>query len=123
MPKDNKSTCGDYFCFLGGEDRASENIALVSVQTLFLREHNRIADILLKINPSWNDETLYQEARRIVVDEIQHITFSEFLSVISPNNTLKPLKTGFYTGYDPNLNTTLFNEFSGAAFRFGHSLG
>ena len=123
MPKDNRSMCGHFSCFLGGEDRASENIALVSVQTLFLREHNRIADILSKINPLWNDETLYQEARRIVVAEIQHITYNEFLSIISPNNTLKPLKTGFYTGYDPSLNSTLFNEFAAAAFRFGHSLG
>jgi peroxidase len=93
-----------YKCFKGGEYRTSENIALVGVQTLFLREHNRVASQLAKLNPKWNDETLYQEARRIVIAEIQHITFNEYVPMISGNNTLNPLNTlSYYTGYNPNV--------------------
>ena len=42
-----------------------ENIALTSIHTLFVREHNRLARQLRRINPQWDSETLYQEARKI----------------------------------------------------------
>ena len=52
------------------------------MHTLWLREHNRVAAILATINPDWNDETLYQEARKIVIAEIQHITYNEWVPLI-----------------------------------------
>lgn len=43
-----------------------ENIALTSIHTLFMREHNRLARELKRLNPQWDSETLYQEARKIM---------------------------------------------------------
>lgn len=49
-----------------GDERVDENIALTSMHTLFLREHNRLARALRRLNPQWSSEQLYQEARKIV---------------------------------------------------------
>jgi len=102
--------------FVAGDIRVNENPELTSVQTLFVREHNQIASRLQQQNPSWNDETLYQESRRRVIAEIQAITYNEWLPVLLPT----PLPP--YQGYAPDVNPSISNEFAAGAFRFGHSM-
>lgn len=103
--------------FAAGEVRANENIELSSLQTLFVREHNRWATILKSKSPSLTDEELYVRSRSIVIGELQSITFNEWLPSI-----LGPKAMGPYRGYNPSTNPQLTNEFATAAFRFGHSL-
>ena len=43
--------------------------------TLWVRQHNRLAKALSTLNPHWNDEQTFQEARRIVGSQMQHITY------------------------------------------------
>lgn len=107
----------DNVLFLAGDVRANENIELTSLQTLFVREHNRLAKIFATKNPSWSDEALYQQARRLVIGELQAITYNEFLPALLGTSALKP-----YAGYNPKVNPAIGNEFSTAAFRFGHSM-
>jgi peroxidase len=96
-------------------------------QTIFLREHNRLAEELAKLNPHWDDERLYQEARRILIAQAQHITYNEWLPIIIGREKMQelgllPLQNGFSSDYDKTLNPGILNAFVGAAFRFGHSM-
>lgn len=96
-------------------------------QTIFLREHNRVATELTNLNPTWNDERLYHEARRILIAQAQHITYNEWLPIVIGRTKMQqlgllPLQRGFSKDYDGNVNPGVLNEFVGAAFRFGHSL-
>lgn len=103
--------------YQAGDIRANENVALTSMHTLWVREHNRIADSLSENNPGWSDEKIYQEARQQVVAEIQAITYNEFLPNLLGDDAL-----GQYQGYNPNQNPQMNSEFSSAAYRFGHSM-
>ena len=46
------------------------------MHTLFMREHNRIARYLKKLNPHWKGDVIYSEARKIVGAKMQHITYN-----------------------------------------------
>jgi len=99
-------------CWLAGDERADENNALASIHTLFVREHNRIADELGFINPSWNGEKIYDETRKIVGGVFQHIVYNEYIP------TLTDLSR--FTGYKPHVDASASSAFATAAYRFGH---
>ena len=117
----------DLFCFEAGDRRANEQVPLTVLHTLFLREHNRVADYLAYQSAHASDEQLYQEARRIVIAQIQHITYNEFLPIILGDQIMRRYalnlsKSGYYKGYNDKLNAGVRLAFQAAAFRFGHSL-
>jgi hypothetical protein len=49
--------------FAGGDPRTNEDWVMMAVHTLFLREHNRLCDILAEQHPEYDDEELYQTVR------------------------------------------------------------
>jgi peroxidase len=103
--------------FVAGDRRVNENIELTAMQTLFMRNHNRLAGQLHTLHPSWTDEQLYQEARKLNIAEGEIITYTEFIPAI-----LGPGVLPAYTGYKSNVNPGIDTEFSTVGFRFGHSL-
>ncbi|XP_071965528.1 peroxidasin homolog isoform X2 [Antedon mediterranea] len=107
-------------CFLAGDFRANEQLGLLSMHTIWMREHNRIAQELLKINPHWSGEQIYQETRKINGAQMQHISYNHWLPKVLGPEGMKQL--GDYAGYDPSIDASIINVFATAAFRFGHSL-
>jgi peroxidase len=100
--------------FVSGDIRANEQPTLTVLHTLFLREHNRICDEILQVNPILTDEQIFQKARKILGALLQAVTYEEFLPSIG-------VMLSFYEGYDATIDPGIMNIFSGAAFRFGHS--
>lgn len=107
-------------CFLAGDIRANEQVALIAMHTLWMREHNRIARELKYLNPQWESDLLYHESRKIVGAAMQHITYTQWLPFIIGESGMK--KMGEYKGYNPKLNPSISNVFATAALRFGHTL-
>ena len=103
--------------FVAGDVRANEQIGLIAMHTLFLREHNRLADIIADQDPDLSGNEIYQLARKIVGAHNQAITFNEFLPVLLGPDAIDP-----YSGYDPSIDPTITSEFSAAAFRVGHTM-
>jgi hypothetical protein len=103
--------------FMAGDIRVNENIELTSVHTLFMREHNRIADMIHGAFPRLSDEVVFQLTRSLVIAEVQSITFNEFLPALLGSSAVAA-----YQGYNPKVNPGIATEFSTAGFRLGHSL-
>jgi hypothetical protein len=102
--------------FVAGDVRANEHSALISLHTLFVREHNRLADEIKASNPDMSDDEIYGRARKINAAQIQNITYDEYLPSLLGEGALDE-----YQGYDSNVDATVSNEFSTALFRYGHS--
>lgn len=49
---------------------------------LLINEHNRIANLLRRKNVQWDAETVFEESKRILVAEIQHITYTQYLPLL-----------------------------------------
>jgi len=104
--------------FLAGDIRANETLSLLTLHTLFVREHNRLADEIKSANPGWTDEQIYQRARKIVGAELQAITYNEYLPALLGAGAISE-----YDGYDAQTAPAphIMSEFSTAAFRLGHT--
>ncbi|XP_060072561.1 peroxidase-like protein [Ylistrum balloti] len=115
-----------HHCFQSGDGRRHVTPTLTCLHLLFVKEHNKVADGLRALNPNWDDEHLFQEAKRIVAAELQHITFSEYLPIVLGKEQMEryglfPTAHGYNNVYDSTVDASTSNAFGAAAFRFGHS--
>jgi len=111
-----------------GDVRARDMPGLAAMHTLFLREHNRLADHIKKRSlDTLTDEHIFQLARRILVAEVQNIVYSEYLPAVLGEPTMRkyglnlPSDNG-YTTYQNDVDPSIVNAFATAAYRFGHSM-
>ena len=70
--------------FAFGGERANSTLYTAAFNTLFLREHNRLAAMLEANNPGWDDERVFQTARIINIVLLITVVVDEYINHISP---------------------------------------
>ena len=101
-------------CYIAGDIRSNENMALTVMHTIWMRQHNKIAQELKRLNSDWTETALFETTRKIVGAIFQHIVYTEYVPQLA---TLSP-----YRGYRVSEDASIANVFATAAFRYGHSL-
>jgi hypothetical protein len=114
-----------------GDARNDENLIVSQLHLLFIRFHNKVVDLLRGGPPALEGPELFEAAQRAVRWHYQWIVMHDFLerivgkdvarSVLRPGADGRPpsVERRFYAWEDE---PTIPVEFSGAAFRFGHSM-
>eukprot|EP01127_Copromyxa_protea_P018404 TRINITY_DN579_c0_g1_i1.p1 TRINITY_DN579_c0_g1~~TRINITY_DN579_c0_g1_i1.p1 ORF type:complete len:987 (+),score=253.57 TRINITY_DN579_c0_g1_i1:68-3028(+) len=98
-----------------GDYRYNKTPGLRVLIETFRKEHNRLIDVFREEHPSWDNKTLFHEARRWNIAFFQSITLREYLAAA----TGEPLKP--YEGYKPDVNPGVDHFFANVALRYGHS--
>ncbi|AFY71196.1 NAD(P)H oxidase [Thalassoporum mexicanum PCC 7367] len=102
--------------FLFGDVRGNQQLGLMAMQTVWLREHNYWADKLAEAHPDWTDEQLFQRARAIVIAEFQAVSYNEYLPAILGVENVEA-----YDGFDSTAVAQTSLTFATGAFRVPHS--
>jgi len=102
--------------YLLGDPRTNQNPAFLVMGILFYRWHNYQAARVKEVHPTWNDEDVFQAARRRVIASLQSIIIYEYLPAFLGQELDE------YKGYKPDTHPGISHVFQGAAFRFGHTM-
>jgi prostaglandin-endoperoxide synthase 2 len=98
--------------FAMGGDRLNTQTGFVALNTLFLREHNRICGLLREKYPQWDNERLFQTARNINIGVMAKVAIEEYINHISPflfEFRLEPGRFERQNWYRTNWMTIEFN--------------
>jgi prostaglandin-endoperoxide synthase 2 len=70
--------------FALGIPRGNIHYGFVMLSTLFLREHNRLADLIAAEKPDWDDEHVFQTARNTLIVILIKIVIEDYINHITP---------------------------------------
>ncbi|XP_043203102.1 chorion peroxidase-like [Amphibalanus amphitrite] len=96
--------------------RPSSSSSPDQLNRVLLREHNRVVEALRRNHPLWEDERLFQTARRVVIAQWQHITYREYLPHVLGPDVARAIS--FTPNDEDDVDPTVSVEFAAAAFRF-----
>lgn len=70
--------------FAFGGDRANTSPFTAALNTLFLREHNRLCAVLEEAWPDWDDARVFETARNVNIAQLIRVVVEEYVNHISP---------------------------------------
>jgi prostaglandin-endoperoxide synthase 2 len=71
--------------FAVGGDRANATLGVSMINTLLLREHNRLAGLIAADNPNWDDDRVFEIARNVMIVLFIKLVVEEYINHISPS--------------------------------------
>ncbi|KAK3088071.1 hypothetical protein FSP39_014318 [Pinctada imbricata] len=78
VPKENRFAMGhEFYGLLPG---------LLMYGTIWVREHNRVCDIMKKEHPEWDDERLFQTVKLIILGETIKVVIEDYVQHLSNYN-------------------------------------
>lgn len=106
--------------FYAGDNRVNQQAALITMQTIWAREHNYQVD---KLTPTanaqgWSQDQLFEAARAVNEAEWQHIVYDEYVPSLIGSQSDALLNA--YKATHPDIAPGIINEWTTVAFRFGH---
>jgi prostaglandin-endoperoxide synthase 2 len=63
-----------------GLERGNSTILYTAISSIFLREHNRLCDLLAAAYPGWDEDRLFQTARNINIVLLLKLTINEYIN-------------------------------------------
>jgi hypothetical protein len=112
-----------------GDPRNDENSIVCNIQIAFISFHNAVVNFLGIRHPDWKDKQTFVAARKLVRWTYQQIIVHDYLKrIIEPATyetfmlRLSRQGEGAFQLYKPKSRGGIPLEFSGAAYRFGHSM-
>lgn len=147
LPEGKPTACirtqPDHFCALAGDNRVNQHPGLTSIQTLFVKEHNRLVRELVRaylyrqgapyaesnvqafLNsaPAELQNRIYFTIRKVVGASWAHGVYSEWLPLILGPDMMSKYRlwSGSYIRYDPSVDPSIVVESQSSAFRL-HTL-
>jgi Animal haem peroxidase len=112
-----------------GDPRNDENTFVSQLHLLFIKFHHKVVDRVRSNRPRLKGDNLFKEVQRIVRWHYQWVVIFDFLARTVPEGMLDRLLITDEDGlrkvrlrfYRPKRQPFMPVEFSGAAYRFGHS--
>lgn len=118
LPRNRENTA------LIGDPRNDENLIVSQLHVAFLHFHNRLVDQLKGVVGNISERDLFHQTRAHVTYFFHKMVLDDFLPrIIGPNLLADLLNNGphYFNPLAPN-EVYMPVEFSGAAYRFGHSM-
>ena len=115
LPRNNAGTA------IIGDPRNDENLMLAGLHAAFLLFHNAAVDYVKARHRRWDDDEVFDEARRLTRWHYQWMIVHEFLPLFIGQQRTSDILNRGRRFYRPRV-AFMPVEFQGAAYRFGHTM-